>query len=386
MITARIMFKVLLIANYLPDNQPSMLRFNALLERELTDLGWQVRTIRPKPIINRPCFKGKVSKWLGYIDKLCLFPLSMGSALKWADVVHICDHSNSVYVQYVHHRPHLVTCHDLGAVRAALGEDTSCYPSTTGRILQQWILGGLKSARTIACDSTYTRQDLERIVTGGKKITVIPVALDGKFRLLDREIAIERLGKISDLNKSQPYILHVGSSHIRKNRDGILRAFAKAKDRFAGQMVFAGQALTEDQLRLAEKLGLSQRLVQVVNPDDELIEALYNCALALLFPSRFEGFGWPTIEAQACGCPVIASDSSSLPEVLGDSALLHPVDDDEAFAQSIISLLDADERLLWVKKGRENARRYTARQMAVSYLKLYEETLRATAPQSSIAG
>ena len=77
-------------------------------------------------------------------------------------------------------------------------------------------------------------------------------------------------------------------------------------------------------------------MVQVVKPDVTVIEALYNRACALLFPSRFEGFGWPPIEAQACGCPVVASDIPPIAEVLRNTAALHRIDDETGMAESIL--------------------------------------------------
>ena len=87
-----------------------------------------------------------------------------------------------------------------------------------------------------------------------------------------------------------------------------MKAFAKAAAEAHLQLVIAGEALGRNLTRLARELQIENRIVQVVRPDAALIEALYNRAVCLLFPSRYEGFGWPPIEAQACGCPVVASD------------------------------------------------------------------------------
>src|SRR6202021_713841 len=100
----------------------------------------------------------------------------------------------------------------------------------------------------------------------------------------------------------------------------------------------AGAALPEDLIALAKELKVFDRVVQVVNPGVETLKALYNRAAALLFPSRYEGFGWPPIEAQACGCPVVASDIPPIAEVLGQSAILQPVDDEASMADAIRKL------------------------------------------------
>src|SRR5439155_5162935 len=117
-------------------------------------------------------------------------------------------------------------------------------------------------------------------------------------------------------------------------------------------LVFAAYELPQDLLSLADRLGISYRVMQVPNASDELLEALYNRAVTLLYPSRFEGFGWPIIEAQACGCPVICSDSGPLPEVAGDAGLFHSVDDEAGFASDLLRLShDPAERAKWSEKS-----------------------------------
>ncbi len=100
-------------------------------------------------------------------------------------------------------------------------------------------------------------------------------------------------------------------------------------------MVFAGEALPADLHELAARLGVAARVVEIVKPSDAVLEALYNRARALVFPSRFEGFGWPVIEAQACGCPVLCSDAGSLGEVAGEGAFVRAAADEEAFAEEL---------------------------------------------------
>ena len=105
-----------------------------------------------------------------------------------------------------------------------------------------------------------------------------------------------------------------------------------------------------------------------------MLEALYNCATALLFPSRFEGFGWPIIEAQACGCPVICGDRAPLPEVAGDAGLIHPVENEESFAAEIIRLTDPEERASWSAKSLRNAQRFSTEKMIAEYISAYQSS------------
>src|SRR5216110_1110114 len=156
------------------------------------------------------------------------------------------------------------------------------------------------------------------------------------------------LGSITHFaNCPRPRFQHVGSNLRRKNRDGALRIFARCKEKWNARLVFAGDALTQELLSLADRLGISDRVMQVPNASDELLEALYNRAVALLYPSRFEGFGWPVIEAQACGCPVVCSNSGPLPEAAGDAGLFHAPDDEAGFASDLLRLRDPTQRAIW---------------------------------------
>src|SRR5262249_29629024 len=191
------------------------------------------------------------------------------------------------------------TCHDLLAVRAGLGEPTDHPPSLAGRILQRWILCGLKRAAMIVCVSDATRQDAQRLVkeTSAKpELATIHLGTDAHFWPEPRPKSREALSSRPRLDLTQPFVLHVGSNLRRKNREGVLRIFARVQERWPGQLVFAGEALTSNLVRLARELGLAGRIVEMVELGNEELRALYNCARVLLYPSRSEGFGWPIIE------------------------------------------------------------------------------------------
>jgi glycosyltransferase involved in cell wall biosynthesis len=157
----------------------------------------------------------------------------------------------------------------------------------------------------------------------------------------------------------------------------VIRIFERVQRVWDGKLIFAGQPLSEKHLELVRAHGLAERVIQVSNADNTLLEALYNRAHALLFPSRFEGFGWPILEAQSCGCPVICSDRCSFPEVGGAGALYRDVDDEAGFANDILRLCDPGERNKWVARGLQNVRGFAADKMVDQYVRLYEEELSA---------
>ena len=367
---------VLLIGNYSLDQQQSMQRFYAMMLQGLRECGVDAELIRPPAVLGRiRAFGPMVAKWLGYIDKFILFRWRLWRKLATRPaLVHICDHSNATYARPAQKFPLVITCHDLLAVRGGLGEDTDCPASPTGRILQRWILRGLGRADILACDSRATAQDAERLVAredDRPRITLVHVGLNFPYRQLPDDVANARLRTITALKYEGRFVLHVGSNLRRKNREGVLRIFAKCADALDAQMVFAGDALSESLRAQARDLRIQHRIIEVANASNELLEALYNRAHALLYPSRFEGFGWPIIEAQACGCPVVCSSAGPMADVAGAGALLREPDDEKGFATDLLRLADPEERRHWSARAFENAKRFSAARMISEYRELY---------------
>jgi glycosyltransferase involved in cell wall biosynthesis len=367
---------VLLIGNYPVDQQQSMQRFATMMTRGLAAAGVPAEVIFPQPFLGRVQFAGRfVAKWLGYLDKFVFFPRELKRKLSaGCDLVHICDHSNAMYQAHVRHRPVVVTCHDLLAVRGALGEDTDCAASPTGKVLQRWIVSGLRQVSAVACASPATLRDAERIIgqkEGRPQLLLIKHGLNFPYRKQSPTVARDHLSRVAGFDPDRPFALHVGSNSRMKNRDGALRIFALTKNDWPGQMVFAGQKLTPELRSLGKELGVQECVVEIEEPPNETLEALYSSALVLLYPSRFEGFGWPIIEAQSCACPVICSDREPMSEVGGDAALTVDVDDEPAAARALLRLTDPNERARWSEKSLHNAQRFQAPEMIGRYLALY---------------
>jgi glycosyltransferase involved in cell wall biosynthesis len=325
--------KILLVGNYIPDGQHSMLGFSTLLEHGLRESGHDVRTLHPPVVFGRiGKLMPRAFKWFAYVDKLVLGPLFVRAAASNVDLMHICDHSNALYIPESKQVPYVVTCHDLLAVRGSLGEETDCPASSLGKRLQQWILRGLKRADYVACASTATWTDLCRLIPEQGSSEVVPLAMRYNLAPLTREECKERLRKMNGLNLNTPFVLHVGSSHPRKNREGLLRIFAQVRNQLNAQLVLAGKRLTPAQRDLARQLNVLDRIVETGPVTNDLLAALYGSALAFVFPSRFEGFGWPIVEAQSFGCPVVCSNRDPFPEVAGHGAITRNVEDEQGFA------------------------------------------------------
>jgi glycosyltransferase involved in cell wall biosynthesis len=367
--------KVLLLANYLNDRQESMQRFAALMERGLTQAGHEVRILRP------PAYVGKLhssaegfGKWLGYVDKFGLFPPFLRSAVKWADVVHICDHSNSFYAKHIGSVPHLVTCHDLLAIRSAQGEIPQKRTAWAGRQLQRLIVNGLTEAQHIVCVSEATRSDLLRVVDiPENRVSRTYNSLNYPYSRMETDEAASRLRQLG-IDPSQLLFLHVGGNQWYKNRLGVLRIFSILTKLMVGgspKLVMVGKPWTSEMRRFVLEHDLGDATLELTGVAEEDLRALYSTAAMMIFPSFQEGFGWPIIEAQACGCPVFTSDRTPMTEVGGNAAVYLDPSDPAAAAAVIANSIVRTPQLR--QAGFENAKRFSPTIMISSYSSLYQQ-------------
>ncbi len=171
-----------------------------------------------------------------------------------------------------------------------------------------------------------------------------------------------------------PFLLVPGGLHFRKNADLILDALPQLLRNFPGVPVAVVNHSHPDYARRARALGPNVRLLGFVEDAD--LHALYAAATAVWFPSRYEGFGLPVIEAMACGTPVVASDASSLPEISGGAAILVPPQDPQAHIRALGDLLtDPQARAQLGERGRKVAQQYTWQSSAQQLKESFDEIL-----------
>lgn len=369
--------KILLIGNYQPDAITSMDKFLEVLATNLPQFGHQVKIIRPKPKLGslQPVIK-PLQKWLGYIDKLVLFPSQLQKAVSWADIVHICDHGNAVYTQYLQHIPHLVTCHDLLAIRSGLKEFPEYKTSWTGKKLQQMIINGLNQAHSVVCDSQNTQNDLLRLCSiKPEAVSLIHLGLNYPYRSMKSSQAQSHLERL-EIPKNSHYILHVGANHWYKNRLGVLEIFKNLLPLYKSSnlhLVMVGKPFTSEMQQFIQTHHLSQNVIERVNINPEDLRALYSSAIALLFPSLQEGFGWPIIEAQACGCPVFTSNRPPMNEIGGQAALYIDPSNPQQVAHTISLNLHKREEMR--NKGLINSQNFQTEIMIKNYIKIYQDLI-----------
>ncbi|MDI6815417.1 MAG: glycosyltransferase family 1 protein, partial [Dehalococcoidales bacterium] len=182
----------------------------------------------------------------------------------------------------------------------------------------------------------------------------------------------------------KPYILYVGSERPRKNLGRIFEAFAKLKKEFPKlKLVKVGtpgrsEEYRRDTMKKLSSLGITKDIIFIDHMPELELAYYYSSALLLAYPSLYEGFGLPPLEAMACGCPVITSNTSSLPEVVGEAGIMvNPYDTNSLFQAMRRVLTDDKLRDDMVRKGLEQAKRFSwekaAREMQAVYNKVADE-------------
>lgn len=357
-----------------------MQRFAEMIRVGLTADGHEVRFVRPEPFIGKLC-RGEtgICKWFGYFDRYILFPARLRRHLDWPDVVHICDNVNAVYVPYLKRVPHVVTCHDMMAIRAAHGDIPERETRVSGRIYQNWIFRNLQKSQKIVCVSGQTRTELMQMSDiSAQKVAVVPNALNYEFRKVVPEETIS-LVRSTGYVCGQPFFLHVGGNQWYKNREGVIRIFhqLKAFDEYdEHQLAMIGKPWNRKLCDLVADLGLRTSVHELVGVSNEQLRAFYSTAEALIFPSLAEGFGWPIVEAQACGCPVFTSGREPMCWVGGNAARYFEPTDVAGSASAVKDgLCDREEMSIL---GEENASRFSTRAFVDGYLDAYSEVRNTT--------
>jgi glycosyltransferase involved in cell wall biosynthesis len=180
-------------------------------------------------------------------------------------------------------------------------------------------------------------------------------------------------------SNSRPYILCVAGSDPTKNVEALLDAFAQlpCELREAHDVVLVGDLRRRQDVRdRVGQLGITAQTKFASVVDDAQLVALYQHARVFVFPSRYEGFGFPVLEAMACGCPVITSNASSLPEVVGDAALLADPSDIKGFVKHLEQVLaDEELRRMLREKGLVRAAQFSWARAARETVRVYERVM-----------
>lgn len=267
------------------------------------------------------------------------------------------------------HIPTLLTVHDLSFVHYP-----DNYPPALVAYLNKTVPWSVQRATHILADSFATKADLVEIWgVASDKITVLYSGVNGRFQPItdadEQKLMREKYGL-----GERPYLLAVGTIQPRKNYQLLIRAFARVAGEIPHNLAIAGGKgwLYDDMLAEIERQGVDGRVQFIGFVDDADLPTLYSAASALAFPSVYEGFGLPLLEAMACGTPVITSNVSSLPEVAGTAAVQLDPHDEPAWAEAIQHMLtDPALRTRLVAAGFRQARTFSWQKSAQQLLDIY---------------
>jgi len=275
-------------------------------------------------------------------------------------------------------RPAVVTVHDIVPFLVRRDEDQSTFRHPLDLWFDRLAMSGLKRADVVISDSHFTKKTVvQALGYPAEKISVVPLAVAHQvFRpLAVSETFYQRHG----LDPEQQHILYVGSENPRKNLPRLVRAFSHVREVLpAAKLIKIGSPQYGQQAvqlrQLIQREGLNDHVLFYDHVSDEDLALFYNVADLFVFPSLYEGFGLPPLEAMACGIPVVCSNAASLPEVVGDAALLVDPTDEEAIAEAILRVLDdkglqADLR----EAGLQRAAGFTWERTAQETLTVYRD-------------
>lgn len=348
------------------DNRTSMDRYPRELFpalRSIPGCDVQITEYRPRyvrlPAVSRA--------WADRFARYCVYPAQ--ASRQRADFYHIVDHGYAHLLSMVDARRTVVTVHDMIPLLQAAGElgPRASHPlaSLSARFLPK--------AGALIADSDNTRRDLCRLLgIEPGKIHVVHPGVSVAFKPDPRPKTGLRaeLGLPAD---ARPIILITGRQFY-KNHETSIRVLSRLIGKGHPEAVLACLSGPGPQAEeVARQLGLESRLIRLGGLSETQVVSLYNAVDCLLFPSIYEGFGWPPLEAMACGVPVACSNAASIPEVVGSAAMISEPMDVDALANAVDSLIvDSALRREMSARGRERIGTFTWEACAKQVLQVYE--------------
>jgi glycosyltransferase involved in cell wall biosynthesis len=331
----------------------SMPGYAALVAEAMADMdGWKVRTV----YFFDPNGGGSMRRhhWWRLRHAMTFFQRNP------SDLYHLLDGSMAGFLPSHVWKKTVITVHDLVPLLQLHGR-LSGSPGVMGRLLIHRMVKVLRKVGGITSVSGHTAGDLLEF-TARSDVSVIhhPVR---SFPVPNHQMELP-----------SRYLFHIGNNADYKNRAGVLDVFARLQDLKDLHLIMAGPAPTKE---LRHKAASVERVQFKVDVSDSELSELYTRAAVFLFPSRYEGFGMPVLEAMAAGCPVICSDAAALPEVVGNAARVAPVEDVGQWASLCRQLLnDAALRDELIARGRVRASEFSMQRLSDELSSCYSRFLK----------
>jgi glycosyltransferase involved in cell wall biosynthesis len=314
---------------------------------------------------------GWVEKAVKDVERFILSPIALAG--RRADVVHVVDPGNVIYLDVIRHRCSVATVHDMIPYLCLTGKLKGFRPSATGRLLMREIIKRLRRVDRLVCISEATRRDLVQLAhIESARIVVIPNAVFQPMAPASVEACLSLRVELN-VPVSAPLLLHAGRNFY-KNHAGVLEVFTKLHGIIPETHLVFVTSYAPGLAAAVTARGLDHHVRVIPFLPASKMAALYTTSNLLIFPSFYEGFGYPVLEAQLCGTPVICANTGALPEVAGDGARLFAPDDVDGMAAAAIEILkDPTASARMTTLGQKNARRFSREAWLASHTSLYSE-------------
>ena len=310
-----------------------------------------------------------------YAARYFFYPLRLRRESRRADLVHILDHAYAHLRLSARRTPAVVTVHDLMPVIELRTERSGWEARLRHRALRR-SLRALRRAERFIVGTEWLKGELATWLGDDARIRVVPFGVDRSF-FIESPGGRERARERWRLPQEALVVLHVGSTVERKNVPLVIETLARLRAESAdAHLLQIGGRLTTAQEDLASRLGVRPCVRVVASADETSLRAAYRAADVLLFPSLYEGFGYPVLEAFASGLPVVTSGAGGLKEVGGEATMVVSRRDAGAFVEAILSLgEDEDHRDLLIERGRVRARQFSWQKTAEKTAEVYRELI-----------
>jgi glycosyltransferase involved in cell wall biosynthesis len=308
----------------------------------------------------------------GYVSRYALYPRC--AAKIRADVYHIVDHAYAHMARVLPPERTICHCHDLMLLRLKRGGFGDHRVPKIATKFFEYSVSKLRDVAAVIAVSEATKRDVvEMLGVDPERVDVVYPPLDPNYRPLpasvDRDVLRRGLGL-----GVRPALLHVGGNWFYKNVEGLLHAFAVVLEHTDVKPVLVklGATLSREQRNLARSLEVLPHIVETGPVSDQQLQRYYLACDALIFPSLWEGFGWPVVEAMASGLPVVCGSAGALAEAAGGAAELVDANSADDIARGILHVLkNPSYRHELVLRGFVNARRFDAQKCADRIFEVY---------------
>jgi glycosyltransferase involved in cell wall biosynthesis len=309
-----------------------------------------------------------------YAARRFFYPLRLRREAKRADLVHILDHRYAHMLSAARRRPVIVTVHDLMPVIVLRSPTDGWREGVRNRFLRQ-ALKALRLADAYVVGTEWLKRELATWLGDDRRIRVVPFGVDRAF-FGESASAREHGRRDWRIPDDTFVVLHVGSTVDRKNVPLVINTVARLRQHADVYLLQVGGRFTAEQEQLIDRLDMWRAVRSVASADETTLRRAYRAADVLLFPSLYEGFGFPVLEAFASGLPVVTSGAGGLKEVGGDAAVVVEGRDPAAYVQALDTLAeDAELREELINKGWARARQFTWHRTAEQTADVYRALL-----------